>query len=753
MSFSELGDEQKVSRPCVGKWCFPHVTTLVTLGIWFAIGAIAAAWIGGFEPIQTLFVHLDRVQENPPIWLQVPSFGDRFLWMPSLILLAIASLVTQFSSLPRTRSRAIVVAILLAVTLRYLLWRSLATLNLSTPINGIFSLGLFGLELLLVSSRLIQVYLTLRIQDRSHEADRRAIAVTERKYTPSVDILIPTYNEPEFILRRTIIGAQALDYDRKNIYLLDDTRRPEIARLARELGCCYVTRTHNLYAKAGNLNHAIAHTTGELIVVFDADFIPTRNFLQRTVGFFQDSNVALVQTPQTFYNPDPIARNLGLEDILTPEEEVFYRYIQPIRDGVGSVICAGTSFVVRRSALAEVGNFVTDSLSEDYFTGIRLAARGYRVIYLDEKLSAGLAAENIGDHIAQRLRWVRGTLQAFFIDSNPLTIPGLTFVQRLAHLEGLIYWFGNIARLALLLMPLGYTFLGIVPIEVNLAEFTYFFLPYYLISISTFAWLNRRSRSAILSEFYSIVTYIPLTITVLQVLLNPFSKQFNVTPKGKTRDRFYFNWKIAWPLLLILIGMGFAFIKNLSIALGSAETPAFEGINLAWIWSLYNFITIAIALFISIDVPNGDLHPWLALRRQVLLTETDNKSDRHPEQFWGRTIALSETGGQVECKAPLSLRGDRLTLELLGEKLTLSGQIEAIEERGEYYKIKMNFDRLNLEQHRRLVELLFCRCGQWQYRETPGELQSFFLLFKILLKPRILCDRDRTVKPLPVNQL
>jgi cellulose synthase (UDP-forming) len=99
------------------------------------------------------------------------------------------------------------------------------------------------------------------------------------------------------------------------------------------------------------------------------------------------------------------------------------------------------------------------------------------------------------------------------------------------------------------------------------------------------------------------------------------------------------------------------------------------------------------------------------------------------------------------------LHGDRLTLELLGEKLTLSGQIEAIEDRGEYYTVKMKFDRLHLEQHRRLVELLFCRCGQWQYRETPGELQSFFLLFKILLKPRILCDRDRSVKPLPVNQL
>ena len=62
------------------------------------------------------------------------------------------------------------------------------------------------------------------------------------------------------------------------------------------------------------------------------------------------------------------------------------------------MICASTSFVVRRSALQEAGGFVTDSLSEDYFTGIRLSAQGYRLIYLDEKLSAGLAAENISAH-------------------------------------------------------------------------------------------------------------------------------------------------------------------------------------------------------------------------------------------------------------------------------------------------------------------------------------------------------------------
>jgi cellulose synthase (UDP-forming) len=234
-----------------------------------------------------------------------------------------------------------VVGILLTLAVRYLLWRSLSTLNLSTPLNGVFSLGLFLMELLLLSGGIIQLFLLLRVHDRRPEADRLSNDVLNGTFTPTVDILIPTYNEPTFILRRTVIGCQALDYDAKKIYLLDDTRRPEVQALAQELGCEYRTRPDNHHAKAGNLNQAIAHTNGELIVIFDADFIPTKNFLTRTVGFFQDSQVALLQTPQTFYNPDPVARNLGLENTLTPDEEVFYRQIQPIRDGVGGVICAG----------------------------------------------------------------------------------------------------------------------------------------------------------------------------------------------------------------------------------------------------------------------------------------------------------------------------------------------------------------------------------------------------------------------------
>ena len=226
-----------------------RAATLILLGISGCFGAIAMAWFG----------------QNP---FFVPLVSIYTILAPTVILLIVAQAVMKTSPQPRTWSKVLVVGMLLALTLRYILWRSQSTLNLADPLNGSLSLGLFIAELLFIFSNSLQLYLMLKAKPRHREADRHSIAVLQGKYTPTVDILIPTYNEPEFILRRTIIGCQALQYSSKKIYLLDDKRRPEMRSLATELGCEYITRPDNRHAKAGNLNHALARTSGEFIVVF-----------------------------------------------------------------------------------------------------------------------------------------------------------------------------------------------------------------------------------------------------------------------------------------------------------------------------------------------------------------------------------------------------------------------------------------------------------------------------------------------------
>ncbi|GAB4179655.1 MAG: glycosyltransferase [Coleofasciculaceae cyanobacterium] len=747
------------------------LATLVMLGTVLLTGVIVAAWFAGNGTIGHVFAQLQWMQENPPLWLEVPMVTGNYLLFPTVALFLIALGVMKVSPQPKARSRTLVVAILLILAVRYILWRSLSTLNLDNPLDGVFSLGLFVLEMLMLISSTIQLFLMLKVKDRRHESDRMTYAVLDGTFTPSVDILIPSYDEPEFIVRRTLIGCQALEYDRKTIYLLDDTRRPQMRKLAEELGCEYMTRPDNRHAKAGNLNHALTKIQGELIVVFDADFVPTKNFLTRTVGFFQDESVALVQTPQSFYNADPIARNLGLENVVTPEEEVFYRQIEPIKDAAGSVVCSGTSFVVRRSAIEDIGGFVTESLSEDYFTGIRLSARGYRLIYLNEKLSAGLAAENIAAYATQRLRWARGTLQAFFIESNPLTIHGLRPIQRLAHLEGLLHWFTSISRVGFLLMPLAYAFLGVIPIRATPPELLYFFLPYYMVQLAVFSWLNYRSRSALLSDIYSLVLTFPLALTVIQVMLNPFSKGFKVTPKGTVSDRFSFNWGLALPLIILFIPTAISFWHNLGTCLVQFHQHAtapeimqhFKGLGLGWIWSAYNLLMMGIALLILLDAPKPDVHEWFDLRRVVQIQIQEQESPitvekPSPIRLWGVTTLISEVGAQVELTqaglAPI-LPGETLgvKLEILEEELELSGQITRTDFRGEFPVVRVLFEEVNLAQRRRLVEMLFCRPGQWKQHCTPGEFQSLLLLFKILLKPRVLFDRGKDVSAVSVSKV
>ncbi|MEO0928565.1 MAG: glycosyltransferase, partial [Cyanobacteria bacterium J06643_13] len=517
------------------------------------VSAIAISWSLGNSQVTALFIQLHLIQSNPPQWLMPPQLDSNYyLLLPTLVLFIAAQVIMKLSPQPQVWSQRLVGTIFLALFIRYFLWRSLTTLNFSNPADGVFSVSLFAMELLAMIGSAFQMLLLFTAKNRDRQAEKCSIAVRERRFNPTVDILIPTYNEPDFIVKRTIMGCQAINYDQKQIYVLDDTKRQSIKLLAQELGCHYIARSDNSHAKAGNLNNALRQTHGELVVVFDADFVPTTNFLERTVGFFRNEKIGLVQTPQSFYNSDPIARNLGLERILTSEEEVFYRYLQPIKDGAGSVVCAGTSFVVRREALRDIGYFSTDSISEDYFTGIRLSARGYELAYLDEKLSAGLAAESIGAHIDQRLRWVRGTLQAFFIKSNPLTISGLSLWQRLGHLEGLVHWFTCLPRVFFLFVPIVCVFGQLSPVLTTLPEIAYIFLPYYVILLTMFSWLNKRSRSILLSDVYSIIQAIPVSITVVKVLFSPFGKGFKVTPKGLARDRFNYNWSLALPMTILL---------------------------------------------------------------------------------------------------------------------------------------------------------------------------------------------------------
>ncbi len=285
-------------------------------------------------------------------------------------------------------------------------------------------------------------------------------------------------------------------------------------------------------------------------------------------------------------------------------------------------------------------------------------------------------------------------------------------------------------------------------------------MPYYVFQLTVFSLLNQLSRSALLSDIYTLVLTLPLVMTVIQVMLNPFSKGFNVTPKGTRNDNFYFNWRLAWPLILLFISTAISLWWNLGMSvMRGAMMPTMapeiaeqlRGINLGWIWSIYNLLLIGVSLLILLDVPKPDLHEWFDLRRSVRL-------DVAGQTLWGVTTKISEVGAEValtQLGLPILPKGETLqvTVEILEEKMLLQGQITQTGVSDRFPSVQIVFEQVTPSQHRVLVEMLFCRPGQWKRQNTPGELQSLWLLLKILFKPRVLFDRQQKISVVSVSQV
>ncbi len=643
-----------------------------------------------------------------PISIKVPqSEYLHTLFIPALLIMVITGIITKLRTHPAGWAKITIAVLLIFLTLRYLVWRVLWTLNIDNPINSIFSIALLASEAIGLSISIFQLALLFTLKNRHEEANRYSQTVRGGQYLPSVDIFIPTYNEAPFIVKRSVVGCQRMDYPHKQIYILDDTNREEIKSLARELGCDYIARTHNKYAKAGNLNNALRQTEGELVTVFDADFIPSINFLERVVGFFQNPDIALVQTNQGFYNTDAITKNLKLGGLVTPEEESFHRFAQPIKDGIGGTICAGTSFVARRKALEEVGYFVTESISEDYYTSVKLTARGYEVVYLNEKLSAGLLSETIPAYINQRLRWARGTLQGLFLDVNPLKQKGLTLGQKLTHLHGYLTWFESFPRVFYLLLPLLYFAFHIVPFRVTTPEIIYIWLPLYVGHIVCFNWVNFRSRSVIFSEVYTIILCFINSLTVIKILGQPFSEGFRVTPKGIFKTKFVYHWRLALPLIVFAVITG----VNCYFNWGS--------LNPGLLWGIYNLIFLLIGLSILFDAPHSSYDDVFPVRYAVKINGIDE----------GVVTQLSEKQAIIKLPHYLDFR-ENIEIVFTDNHLQLKGQMIKLDKYGSGYEMNVRFINLDIAQERKIIEMIFCRQGQWENLQTPGELHSIWLLCK-----------------------
>lgn len=455
---------------------------------------------------------------------------------PSLLVLAFFLALAPLLPLQRTWARSLTVLVCVGVSARYSIWRWTHTLpsGLAT-LEQLWMWVVFAIEIAAYASLATLLLVLTRRADRSPEADRHEarLRATPTGELPHVDILIPTYNEELEVLRRTILGATNLDYPKYTVYVLDDGRREWLRAYCRDHGVEYVTRPKNVHAKAGNLNHGLTHARGEFFAVLDADFVPHRNFLFRTLGFFEDPRVGVVQTPQYFFNPDPIQHNLGLNGDWVDEQRLTFEDIQPSRDAWDCAYCCGSCAVLRRSAVDRAGGIPTESVTEDVLTSLVLLRQGFITRYLNEKLTHGLAPESIQAFFVQRSRWCRGGLQILFLEQGPLG-RGLSWLQKLFFATVGFDWLVQcLIRLLVIAIPLLVIFFGLRPYEsVSTEAFVFYQLPVWLSLKGTMFCLAPRRHFPLLTTATWLLTCIRILPTVIATLIRPFGAPFRVTPKG-----------------------------------------------------------------------------------------------------------------------------------------------------------------------------------------------------------------------------
>ncbi|MCF4119844.1 glycosyltransferase [Antribacter sp. KLBMP9083] len=559
----------------------------------------------------------------------------------------------------------------------------------------------------------------------------------------SVDVLITTYDEPPGLVRATARAARAIRHPHQT-WILDDGDRPEMRAVAEELGVGYLTRGREWadrprHAKAGNINNALMQTSGEFLVVLDADMVARPEFLDRTLGWFRDERVAFVQTPQVF-------SNVATGDPLGSQAPLFYGPIQEGKDGWNAAFFCGSNAVLRREALMQLGivGYVQDtersvalrlrdataavrrarrdhradqallpvlekmlvaladarralgngeplgdityrlqrqvaladlrvgagavarvvavvgaragagagagsaaavvgrgpddvgprtglepdpdagtdalnavqlalraidvdradeaqailplatiSVTEDMATSMRLHALGLRSVFHNEVLADGLAPEDLGSMLTQRLRWAQGTMQ-LFLRENPLFARGMSPAQRLMYFSTMWSYLSGFATAVFIAAPVVFLVFGIAPVRSYGAEFMLHFVPFlaanqvlFLIGAGkTPTWRGQQYSFALfpvwiracVSAFRNVVLHQPLT--------------FAVTPKVRIHTNQ--PWRLVrWQLMA---GVALAGCLLLALVRLSAGPQEFIPTAFNVVWVVFDLAALSVLI-------------------------------------------------------------------------------------------------------------------------------------------------------------
>jgi len=529
---------------------------------------------------------------------------DLDTWTPVALVAGLIATISLMVGSGSMLGRLLLCAICVVTNIRYVLWRSIYTIpEPDTFLTTLWVDAFFAMELSSQLGALLISFFMSRTLNRSKEAESHQLSFSSNA---PVDVFIATYNESQEILERTIIGAKAIQHPDLRVWLLDDGARPEMSQLASELEIEYAFRVKGKHAKAGNVNNGLRLALAtdrppEFVLLLDADFVPRPGILQRTLGFFEDPQIGIVQTPQHFFNHDPIQVNLGSTLTWPDEQRFFFNYLLACKDAWGAAFCCGTSAVFRVSALQTCGGMATETVTEDMLTTFRLQEYGYRTIFLNEHLSSGLAPEGLTEFVTQRSRWCLGAIQQVYTRWSFAGPARISLINRLSAFDGVLYWSSSFPfRLMVLMAPLVYWMTGTSVINARIDELVYYQWPFTVAICSMMFTLSERRVVPILSDISQMISTFVILRTVITTLIKPWGHPFKVTPKGKSTEHTVVHWQLVWPFMLLAAGIVYGLAAN-----ASAYSPlnGAPGYTINVIWSLVNVVLLLATVAACVELP------------------------------------------------------------------------------------------------------------------------------------------------------
>ncbi|APG20429.1 UDP-forming cellulose synthase catalytic subunit [Kosakonia radicincitans DSM 16656] len=636
-----------------------------------------------------------------------------------VLLWGVALLVRR---IPGRFSALMLIVLSLTVSCRYIWWRYTSTLNWDDPVSLVCGL------VLLFAETYAWIVLVLGYFQVAWPLNRQPVPLPkDMSLWPSVDIFVPTYNEDLSVVKNTIYASLGIDWpkDKLKIWILDDGGREEFRQFASMVGVEYIARTTHEHAKAGNINNALKYAKGEFVSIFDCDHVPTRSFLQMTMGWFlKEKKLAMMQTPHHFFSPDPFERNLGRFRKTPNEGTLFYGLVQDGNDMWDATFFCGSCAVIRRGPLDQIGGIAVETVTEDAHTSLRLHRLGHTSAYMRIPQAAGLATESLSAHIGQRIRWARGMVQIFRLD-NPLFGKGLKLPQRLCYVNAMFHFLSGIPRLIFLTAPLAFLLLHAYIIYAPALMIALFVLPHMIHASLTNSKIQGKYRHSFWSEIYETVLAWYIAPPTLVALFNPHKGKFNVTAKGGLVEEEYVDWVISRPyIFLVLLNLVGVLVGIWRYFYGPENEVLTVFVSMAWVF--YNMVILGGAVAVSVE----SKQVRRAHRVEISMPAAIAREDGH---LFSCTVHDFSDGG--------------LGIKINGQAQVLEGQkVNLLLKRGqqEYAfpttvarvignEVGLQLMPLTTKQHIDFVQCTFARADTWAlWQDSFPEDKPLESLFDIL---------------------